>query len=122
MSTVVILSGMDRPGITQALLEQIHSLAIGHAISDMEQVVIHGHLILTLAVEISPQERALVLESLQNYAQTNGLELSAQEADHHDIENNVSDSTVHITIMGRELTAGPLSQVAAIVRAAGGNI
>lgn len=122
MSTVVILSGMDRPGITQALLEQIHSLAIGHAISDMEQVVIHGHLILTLALEISPQERALVLESLQNYAQTNGLELSAQEADHHDIENNVSDSTVHITIMGRELTAGPLSQVAAIVRAAGGNI
>ena len=122
MSTVVILSGMDRPGITQALLEQIHSLAIGHAISDMEQVVIHGHLILTLALEISPQERALVLESLQNYAQTNGLELSAQEADHHDIENNVSDSTVHITIMGRELTAGPLSQVAAVVRAAGGNI
>ncbi len=122
MSTVVILSGMDRPGITQALLEQIHSLAIGHAISDMEQVVIHGHLILTLALEISPLERALVLESLQNYAQTNGLELSAQEADHHDIENNVSDSTVHITIMGRELTAGPLSQVAAIVRAAGGNI
>jgi len=52
MSTVVILSGMDRPGITQALLEQIEALQVSHAISDMEQVVIHGHLILTLALEI----------------------------------------------------------------------
>jgi phosphoserine phosphatase len=122
MSTVVILSGMDRPGITQALLEEIHSSAISHAISDMEQVVIHGHLILTLALEISPQERERVLSSLSSYAQSNNLELSAQEADHHGIESNISESAVHITIMGRELTAGPLSQVAAIVSAAGGNI
>lgn len=122
MSTVVILSGMDRPGITQALLEQLDALEVSHAISDMEQVVIHGHLILTLALEISPGNRESVLTSLSECATLRGLEFRAQEGDHQQIGNLSSDSTVHITIMGRELTAGPLGQVAAIVSAAGGNI
>ena len=122
MSTVVILSGMDRPGITQALLEQIEALQVSHAISDMEQVVIHGHLILTLALEISPESRESVLTSLAECATLRGLEFRAQEGDHQQIENLSSESSVHITVMGRELTAGPLGQVAAIVSAAGGNI
>lgn len=122
MSTVVILSGMDRPGITQALLEQLDALEVSHAISDMEQVVIHGHLILTLALEISPENRESVLTSLSECATLRGLEFRAQEGDHQQIGNLSSDSTVHITIMGQELTAGPLGQVAAIVSAAGGNI
>lgn len=122
MSTVVILSGMDRPGITQALFEQLAALEIRHAISDMEQVVIHGHLILTLALEIAPENRESVLTSLAEYSVSRGLELRAQEGDHQSIERSASDSTVHITVMGRELSARPLGRVAAIVSAAGGNI
>lgn len=122
MSTVVILSGMDRPGITQALFEQLAALEIRHAISDMEQVVIHGHLILTLALEIAPENRESVLTSLAKYSASRGLELRAQEGDHQSIERSASDSTVHITVMGRELSARPLGRVAAIVSAAGGNI
>lgn len=122
MSTVVILSGMDRPGITQALFEQLAALEIRHAISDMEQVVIHGHLILTLALEIAPENRESVLTSLAEYSVSRGLELRAQEGDHQSIERSASDSTVHITVMGRQLSARPLGRVAAIVSAAGGNI
>ena len=122
MSTVVILSGMDRPGITQALFEQLAALEIRHAISDMEQVVIHGHLILTLALEIAPENRESVLTSLAEYSASRGLELRAQEGDHQQIERSASDSTVHITVMGRQLSARPLGRVAAIVSAAGGNI
>jgi len=122
MSTVVILSGMDRPGITQTLFEEIDSLGISHAISDIEQVVIHGHLILTLALEISPEIRNSVLGKLDSYAATHGLELRAEEADHQHIETDTADSFVHVTVMGRELTAGPLGKIASIVREAGGNI
>jgi len=122
MSTVVILSGMDRPGITQTLFEEIDALDISHAISDIEQVVIHGHLILTLALEISPESRNAVLEKLDTYAAHHGLELRAEEADHQNIEIDTPDSFVHVTVMGRELTAGPLGKIASIVREAGGNI
>ena len=122
MSTVVILSGMDRPGITQTLFEEIDALDISHAISDIEQVVIHGHLILTLALEISPESRNAVLEKLDHYAARHGLELRAEEADHQNIEIDTPDSFVHVTVMGRELTAGPLGKIASIVREAGGNI
>lgn len=122
MSTVVILSGMDRPGITQTLFEEIASLGISHAISDIEQVVIHGHLILTLALEISAEVRNSVLVRLDSYAITHGLELRAEEADHQNIEISNSESFVHITAMARELTAEPLGKIAAIVREAGGNI
>jgi len=122
MSTVVILSGMDRPGITQTLFEEIDALDISHAISDIEQVVIHGHLILTLALEISPESRNAVLEKLDNYAARHGIELRAEEADHQNIEIDTPDSFVHVTVMGRELTAGPLGKIASIVREAGGNI
>ena len=122
MSSVVILSGMDRPGITQTLFEEIDALDISHAISDIEQVVIHGHLILTLALEISPESRNAVLEKLDNYAARHGIELRAEEADHQNIETDTPDSFVHVTVMGRELTAGPLGKIASIVREAGGNI
>lgn len=122
MSTVVIVSGMDRPGITQSLLERLNALDIDHAISDMEQVIIHGHLILTLALEVDPTTRESVLTALDQCAQEHGLEMSAQEADHHEIENSAQEVFVHITVMGRELTAGALGQVAGIVRAAQGNI
>ena len=122
MSTVVIVSGMDRPGITQALLERLNSLDITHAISDMEQVIIHGHLILTLALEVDPVAREVVLTALDQCAQEHGLELSAQEADHHEIESSSNETYVHITVMGQELTAGTLEKVAGIVRSANGNI
>ncbi len=122
MSTVVIVSGMDRPGITQALLERLDALALPHAISDMEQVVIHGHLILTLALEIDVSNRERVLVALESCARENGLELRAQEGDHRQIEHSVGEVFVHITVMGQELTAGTLEKVAGIVREANGNI
>lgn len=122
MSTVVIVSGMDRPGITQALLERLNALAVPHAISDMEQVVIHGHLILTVALEIAPNVRAEVLSELSAAAQNHGLELRALEADHQQLEGSDQEVFVHITVMGRELTAGVLERVAQIVRDAQGNI
>ena len=122
MSTVVILSGMDRPGITQSLLEEIHALELPHAISDMEQVVIHGHLILTLALEIDASAKSSLLDTLAQYAQSRGLEMRAQEADHSHSDTDVAEQTVHITVMGHELSAGPLGRVAAVVNKAGGNI
>lgn len=122
MSTVVIVSGMDRPGITQALLERLDSLHVPHAISDMEQVVIHGHLILTLALEVDAQERERVLTELDSCAREHGLELRAQEGDHHLSNIATPDLFVHITVMGRELTADTLEKVAGIVSEAEGNI
>ena len=122
MSTVVIVSGMDRPGITQALLERLDSLRVPHAISDMEQVVIHGHLILTLALEVDDQERERVLTELDSCAREHGLELRAQEGDHHSSDMDTPELFVHITVMGRELTADTLEKVAGIVSEAEGNI
>ena len=122
MSTVVIVSGMDRPGITQALLESLDALGIDHAISDMEQVIIHGHLILTLALEVAAEKRSQILDALNECAQSHGLELRAQEGDHHSFDGPTGDSFVHITVMGRELNAGMLEKVAGIVRDAHGNI
>ncbi len=122
MSTVVIVSGMDRPGITQALLERLDSLRVPHAISDMEQVVIHGHLILTLALEVDNQDRERVLTELDSCAREHGLELRAQEGDHHLSDMDTPDLFVHITVMGRELTADTLEKVAGIVSEAEGNI
>ena len=121
MSTVVILSGMDRPGITQSLLAHIDSLGISHSISDMEQVIIHGHLILTVALEVAPDVRAGVLNALQNAATEYGLELRAEEADHHSL-GETNEPTVHITVMAQELTSTPLQQIASVVNATGGNI
>jgi len=122
MSTVVIVSGMDRPGITQALLERLDSLRVPHAISDMEQVVIHGHLILTLALEVDDQERERVLTELDSCSREHGLELRAQEGDHHSSDMDTPELFVHITVMGRELTADTLEKVAGIVSEAEGNI
>lgn len=125
MSTVVILSGLDRPGITQSLLKQIDTLGVPHVISDMEQVVIHGHLILTLALEVDSHLRAPLLRALEATAQGFGLEIRVEEAEHNSISalSAISNEpTVHITVMAQELSARALEQVAAVVNHAGGNI
>lgn len=113
---------MDRPGITQALLDRLRCLDIPHAISDMEQVVIHGHLILTLALELDAKNRSDVLGALDTCARDHGLEMRAQEGDHQSSPHSSGEVFAHITVMGRELTADTLEQVAGIVRDAQGNI
>ncbi len=122
MSTLVIVSGMDRPGITEALLESLDAIQLAHVISDMEQVIIHGHLILTLALEIEASSRSLALDALSTCAQEHGLEFRAQEGDHQPEPGESEKSSVHITVMGQELTAGTLGKIAGIVRESGGNI
>lgn len=113
---------MDRPGITQTLLEKMDELELPHAISDMEQVVIHGHLVLTLALEVESSDKGRLLVAMDEYAREHGLELRAEEGDHIHAEASSSEPTVHITVMGKELTAGPLGEIASVVRAMGGNI
>ena len=74
------------------------------------------------SLEIDISEKSTLLDTLAQYAQSRGLEMRAQEADHSHSDTDVAEQTVHITVMGHELNAGPLGRVAAVVNEAGGNI
>jgi phosphoserine phosphatase len=49
---LVLLSGVDSPGITSALFETLAPFAV--SVLDIEQVVIRDRLILTLLISLSP--------------------------------------------------------------------
>ena len=56
---LILLTGKDRPGIFQSLLDALKDFSI--SIIDIEQVVIRGRLILTVLISLDPAHKAAIV-------------------------------------------------------------
>jgi phosphoserine phosphatase len=59
---LILVSGIDSPGITQALFETLAPFAI--TVLDIEQVVIRERLILTVLIDLNPDHAQAIEEDL----------------------------------------------------------
>ena len=57
---LILVSGIDSPGITQALFETLAPFAI--TVLDIEQVVIRERLILTVLIDLNPDHAQAIEE------------------------------------------------------------
>ncbi len=76
---LVTLTGPDSPGITAALAAVV--VESGAALCDVEQVVVHGQLILVLLLELGSERNEPVLKDLLFRAKSLGLELEFKVMD-----------------------------------------
>lgn len=111
MSTTLTFTGWDRPGITAELLA---TLGADVAIRDIEQLVVQGRLVLSVAVE------ATALDGIRERAGRLNMELdvTSESADVVDRRG----ATAIAVLMAARLSAADLARFAAEIAARGGNI
>ena len=71
---LILVSGIDTPGITQALFETLAPFAI--TVLDIEQVVIRERLILTVLISLNPAHAEAIEEDLQLCGQKLGVDIA----------------------------------------------
>jgi phosphoserine phosphatase len=117
MSLLLTVTGRDHPGVTAGLLDVL--AAHGATVSDVEQVVVHGRLLLGLVVSGEGDGLALVI-ALRDRARELGVEVEPTPLP--DDEPTVAAVRHHVTVLAAPLPPAALAGVTRRLAACGANI
>ena len=73
---LILVSGIDTPGITQALFETLAPFAI--TVLDIEQVVIRERLILTVLIALNPAHAEAINNDLEECGKALGVDIATE--------------------------------------------
>ena len=108
---LILLTGIDAPGITQALFSALAPFSI--AVLDIEQVVIRERLILTALISLDPAHAEAIEADLTACAQDLGVDIAVSFSHLAPESIAVKSGLLHVTALGRSLHP---SAIAAISR------
>jgi phosphoserine phosphatase len=118
---LILLSGVDAPGVTQSLFEALSPFSI--TILDMEQVVIRGRLILTALISLDPAHSDGIEDDLVALGSRLGLDVAI---DFSDIKNFSSptayEQALQLVLLSKALKPKAVAQVAAVINKHHGNV
>jgi phosphoserine phosphatase len=118
-TTLITVTGIDRPGITAALFallaeyEQVKVL-------DIEQVVIRGQLTLGTLIS-SPENEALLRKGLADLAAAKEVQISVFEGESDDL-TRPDENQLFVTVLSAELKPAALARIAGHLADSGANI
>ena len=115
---LVLLSGVDAPGITENLFSTLSPFQI--EIVDFEQVVIRKRLLLTVLFKFDgAHEKAIEKDLLARFDETDiDIAIDFQQQD-NEIEKN---SNLHVVILGKIITPNSILKVAQVLKKYRSNI
>ena len=117
---LILLTGIDKPGITATLFETLAPFAI--TVIDIEQVVIRERLILTLLIACNPAHATAIDGDLVELATTLDVDI-ATSFSHTAITSIAAKSgLLHAVLLSPKLLPSAVAKVAHSVSALGGNI
>ena len=117
---LILLSGVDTPGLTQALFETLAPFAI--TIVDMEQVVARDRVILTVLISLNPDHREAIDEDLNLCAEKLGVDIATSFQVQESSTIAAKSGLMHIVALGNPLTPSAIAAIAAEIAEHGGNI
>ena len=115
---LILISGIDAPGVTQALFATLEPFAV--TILDIEQVLIRGRLVLTTLISLDPAHASAIETDLLETTNKLGLDLAIDFTDQAKNEN--SNANLHIIALSQNLRPAGIGALAAKIAARGGNI
>ena len=117
---LVLLSGVDKPGITQALFNTLAPFKI--SILDIEQVVIKDRLILTVLIALNPDHQEAIEEDLQKAATEIGVDIatlySVTESDFIVSKQGL----IHVVVLGKKITPQAIASISSAIASQNSNI
>ena len=117
---LILLSGVDTPGITQALFETLSPFAI--TVLDIEQVVARDRVILTVLIALNPDHREAIDEDLNACAERLGVDIATSFQSQEGSTIAAKTGLMHVVALGNPLNPSAISAIAAEIAEHGGNI
>jgi phosphoserine phosphatase len=117
---LILLSGVDTPGISSALFSALEPFKI--TILDIEQVVIRSRLILTVLIELDPAHAAAVESDLNECAKNLNVDIATSFS--NESMQSIAQKTglIHVTALAQKITPGAIAELATDIASTGGNI
>jgi phosphoserine phosphatase len=117
---LILLSGVDKPGITETLFQTLSPFAVN--ILDIEQVVIRARVILTVLISCSPAHAEAIESDLEECAATLGVDIASAFEVSGATDIDVKKSLLHVVILAQELRPSAINAVASAIAINDGNI
>jgi len=117
---LILLSGVDAPGITETLFETLAPFAVN--ILDIEQVVIRGRVILTVLISCSPAHAKAIEADLDTCAHTLGVDIASAFEVSAITDIAAKKSLLHVVVLAQTLTPKAINVVASTIALNNGNI
>ena len=117
---LILLSGVDTPGITQALFEALSPFAI--TILDIEQVVARDRVILTVLIALNPDHAPAIEEDLNACAAALGVDIATSFEVQESSSIAAKTGLMHVVALGNPLNPSAIAAIAAEIAVHGGNI
>lgn len=117
---LILLTGVDAPGITQALFATLEPFAI--TVLDIEQVVISDRLILTVLIGLSPAHSSAIEADLNECAAKLDVDIATLFSDSTISSIQAKQGLLHVVALSQKLQPSAITQIATAISAQGGNI
>jgi phosphoserine phosphatase len=117
---LILLTGTDAPGITQALFATLEPFAI--TVLDIEQVVISDRLILTVLIGLSPAHAKAIESDLAECALKLDVDIATLFSDSTSSSIQAKSGLLHVVALSQKLQPSAISQIATAITQQGGNI
>ena len=117
---LILVSGVDSPGITEALFETLSPFAV--SILDIEQVVIRGRLILTVLLSLSPSHAKAIEADLEECAIRIGVDIATAFESSDRTTIAAKRALLHVVVLSQKLKPAAINAIAAQIAENGGNI
>jgi len=117
---LILLSGVDKPGITASLFEVLSAFAI--TILDIEQVVIKDRLILTALIALNPAHEEAIAADLESCATTLEVDIATLFSYEAKSATCTKAGLVHVVILSTKMNPKAISELSTGMRESGANI
>lgn len=117
---LILVSGIDTPGITQALFDTLAPFAI--TVLDIEQVVIRERLILTVLISLNPAHADSIAEDLQLCGEKLGVDIATSFLEQGESTIAAKTGLVHVVALGNPLAPKAIAAIASAIASRSGNI
>ena len=117
---LILVSGVDSPGITRALFETLAPFAV--TILDIEQVVIRERLILTALISLNPDHAEAIEADLNECAEKLSVDIATSFGAQEGASIAAKSGLVHVVILTTELHPRSIAAVAEAISEQQGNI
>jgi phosphoserine phosphatase len=117
---LILLSGVDKPGITACLFETLSAFAI--TVLDIEQVVIKDRLILTVLIALNPAHESAITTDLESCAANLDVDIASLFSYEQKSTLSTKSNLAQVVISSRKLNPKAISELAASISQSGANI
>ncbi len=117
---LILVSGEDRPGITEALFDTLAPFSM--TIIDIEQVVIRSRLILTILISLDRAHAEAIEVDVNEKAASLDLDIAIAFSEQKSESIAAKTGLTHVVILSQELKPSALAAIAAAIAGVNANI